>query len=280
MLEIAINRWAFPPEMTYAEVFRAAKDAGFEAVEATTTGGELTPETAEGEVRRIAGAAKEAGVGVCGYAAGEFWSYGFTVSDAAKRERGIEIARKLLRQAAWLGTDAVLCVPGWVSVPWNPSAEVVPSGAAYERAAAAVKGLAADAEQAGVFLAVENVWNGMLLSPVEFRDFVDAAGSGRVQAYFDTGNAVLMGFPEDWVRVLGGRIRRVHVKDFRRAVGTLSGFVPPLEGDVDWPAVMRALGEAGYTGPLTAERSPARHAPGAVLRQTAMAVRAIREMLP
>lgn len=278
MLEIAINRWAFPPEMPYPEVFRLAKQAGFEAVEVTTHGDELTPDSQEGVVREIARSAREAGVKICSYAAGEFWTYGFTVSDRAQRDRGIEIARKMLRQALWLGTDAILCVPGWVSVPWNPEAEVVPYQLACERASAALRELAPEAEELGVTVGVENVWNGMLVSPLELRELINGVASRRVQVYFDTGNAVAFGFPEDWIRTLGDRICRVHVKDFRRSVGTLQGFVPPLEGDVDWPVVVQALGEAGYSGPLTAERSPPKFCLTAVLEQTRIAIAAIREM--
>jgi L-ribulose-5-phosphate 3-epimerase len=278
MFEIAINRWAFPSTLSYPEVFRLAKQAGFEAVEITTTGDELTPDSPEGVVREIARAAQQAEIKICSYAGGEFWTNGFTVSDPVKRDRGIEIARKMLQQAVWVGTDAILCVPGWVSVPWIPDAEVVPYELACERAAAALKQLAPEAENLGVTIGVENVWNGMLLSPLEFREFIDSIASPRVQVYFDTGNAVAFGFPEDWIRTLGSRICRVHIKDFRRSVGTLQGFVPPLEGDVNWPVVVRALAEARYAGPLTAERSPARFCLPAVLEQTRIALEAIRQM--
>jgi hexulose-6-phosphate isomerase len=278
MLEIAINRWAFPPDMPYREVFRLAKETGFEAVEVTTTGGELTPDTPEKGVRAVAEAARDAGVSICGCASGEFWTHGVTVSDQRVREKGMDICRKLLQQAVWLGTDAILFIPGWVSVPWNPEAERVPYETARQRALAALKELAPDAERLDVTIGVENVWNGMLLSPIEFRDFLNEVGSLRVRAYFDTGNAIPFAPPEDWVRILGSRVCRVHIKDFRRAVGNLSGFVPPLEGDVNWPAVMRMMFRTGYSGPLTAERSPVPFAQTTILRQTAIALSAIRDM--
>jgi L-ribulose-5-phosphate 3-epimerase len=75
------------------------------------------------------------------------------------------------------------------------------------------------------------------------------------------GNAVLVGYPQQWIRTLGPRLQRVHLKDFRRAVGTLAGFVPLGDGDVDWPAVMTALRAVGYDGWLTSETDPVRHLP-------------------
>jgi hexulose-6-phosphate isomerase len=88
---------------------------------------------------------------------------------------------------------------------------------------------------------------------VEARDFVDAISSPWVGVYLDTGNVLKYGFPEDWIRILGKRITRVHLKDFKLQVATLEGFCPLGEGDVDWPAVTSALATAGYDGPLTYE---------------------------
>jgi L-ribulose-5-phosphate 3-epimerase len=97
------------------------------------------------------------------------------------------------------------------------------------------------------------VWNMLLLSPLELRDFLDKVGSPRVGSYFDVGNAVASGYPEQWIKILGSRIARVHFKDFKRDVATLDGFCDLLDGDTDYPAVMMALREVGYDGPVTAE---------------------------
>ena len=104
-------------------------------------------------------------------------------------------------------------------------------------------------------------------------DFVDEIGSDRVGVYFDVGNVILTGYPEQWIRILGTRIRRVHVKDFRRSVGTLSGFVDLLEGDVDWPRVVEAFNEIGYNSFLTAEMLPPYpHHPDALIYNTSKAL--------
>jgi hexulose-6-phosphate isomerase len=100
------------------------------------------------------------------------------------------------------------------------------------------------------------------------RSLVDEAASPRVGVLFDTGNIVQFGFPEQWIRILGSRIKEVHLKDFRRATGTISGFVSLLEGDVNWPEVMAALDEISYEGFLTAEVFPYAHHGEAVLAHT------------
>ena len=82
---------------------------------------------------------------------------------------------------------------------------------------------------------------------------MDEIGSDNVGVYFDVGNVILTGYPEQWIHILGQRIKRIHFKDFKRDVGNLSGFCDLLDGDVNFPAVMAALREIGYTGPVTSE---------------------------
>ena len=74
-----------------------------------------------------------------------------------------------------------------------------------------------------------------------------------VRVYFDVGNCFAFGYPDDWIRILGSRISRVHVKDFKRSVGTADGFCDLEEGEIDFPAVMSALREIAYDGWITAE---------------------------
>ena len=123
----------------------------------------------------------------------------------------------------------------------------------YDRALEAMKELKADAEAAGVVIALENVWNKFLLSPLEMRNFIDAVGSDYVKVYFDVGNTQFIGFPEHWIKILGSRIARIHMKDFKEAIGNLDGFCELLQGNVNFPAVMKALREVGYDSYLTTE---------------------------
>ena len=101
-------------------------------------------------------------------------------------------------------------------------------------------------------IALENVWNKFLLSPLEMARYVDEFRSPWVRAYFDVGNVVLFGFPQDWIRTLGRRIIKVHLKDFRFQK-MLAEFVPLREGAIEWPQVHQALGEIGYSGTATVE---------------------------
>jgi hexulose-6-phosphate isomerase len=126
----------------------------------------------------------------------------------------------------------------------------------WDRATEGVRSALGTAEECKVSIGIENVWNKFLLSPLEMRGFIDQFDSPWVGSYFDVGNVIAFGYPDQWIRILGSRIKAVHVKDFRRAVGTAEGFVDLCEGDVPWPAVMAALRDVGYAGPLTAELIP------------------------
>ncbi len=119
------------------------------------------------------------------------------------------------------------------------------------------------------------MWNKFLLSPLEMRDFIDKIGSDRVGVYFDIGNVLVTGYPEHWVKILGKRIARVHVKDFRTIVGNINGFVDLLSGDANFPAVMKELRAAGYDGYLTAEMNGFPCATDAVVVHTLDALRRI-----
>jgi sugar phosphate isomerase/epimerase len=124
----------------------------------------------------------------------------------------------------------------------------------WDRFTAELTEVVPDAERAKVFLNPENVWNKVLLSPLEMRSFVDQFHSEWVGAHFDVGNCMQYGYPEDWILTLGKRIRRIHFKDFKLAGrGEPARFVDLLEGDVNWKAVMAALVKVGYNGFISPE---------------------------
>ena len=241
------------------EAMREAKRLGFESIEpATGVSGRLTLENGEPRCRELRDAARGIGIELSSLATVLHWKQPFTHDDPEVRAQSIESTRRVLQQAAWLGVDAVLVIPGHVDVFFDPAAPVVGYDHAYERTLEALRSLRADAERLKVALCIENVWNRFLLSPLEFRDLIDRVESPWVGAYFDVGNCFLNGYPEQWIRILGKRIRRIHVKDFDRSVGTIDGFCPIFEGGIDWAGVMGALREIGYDGFVSGEMIPPR----------------------
>jgi L-ribulose-5-phosphate 3-epimerase len=190
----------------------------------------------------------------------------------------VERTERGLQAAQALGASAILQIPGFVQVMWDPRSPIVPYDVAYDRALAIYRALKGVAEKHRITICVENVWNRFLLSPLETRQFLDAVGSEYVKAYFDVGNVLVNGFPEQWLRILGSRVGRIHLKDFKTAIGNLQGFVMLLEGDVNWPEVMRAVREIGYEGYLTAEYGPYAHAPDTLLTHLSASIDAIITM--
>lgn len=269
----SISQWSFAKD-SLKDCMTLAKEAGFEAIElAIAEDGEITLDATEAQIAKIVGAAKGIGIEISSLATGLFWTYSLTSDDASQRAKAQQVVVKSLQVAQWLGVDAILVVPGAVGADFAPHLGVVPYDVVYDRALRALKELAPEAQRRKVSIAVENVWNKFLLSPLEMRDFIDKVGSDYVQAYFDVGNVLVSGYPQHWIRILGSRIKRVHFKDFRRNVGTLDGFVDLLEGNVDWPAVMDAFRQIGYDGYVTAEMLPPyAHHPDALIYATSLAM--------
>ena len=264
-MKISASYWMFEggleATLPVADAMAQAKALGFDAIELCIgSQGVLTHGTTQAQCEQIVAKARELGIEIAGVASGESWGSSPSDDDPAVRARIIDFTKKALQVTRWLGTDAYLFVPGAVDVFFLENSPVVPYDVCYERAKAAVLQLVPTAEKLGVTLAVENVWNKFLLSPLEMRDFIDSFQSDAVGSYFDVGNVLLTGYPDQWIRILGKRIARVHVKDFKTSVGTAEGFVDLLEGDVDFEAVKAALNEIGYNGYVTAEMLP--HQPG------------------
>ena len=255
----SISLRAFPQNVAIDRRLEVARAAGFEAVEVNLEPGEcVTLDSTNQELISFRAKVEAAGLVVSAVYSRLEWSFPITSQIKEKRARGRAIIEGLAKAAPALGTDVVLTLPGAVDNSlFAADAEIVGYDIAYAAAQevldAIARGVASDV---GVVLAVENTWNKFLLSPLEFARFVDELGSPWVAVYFDVGNALRTGVPQDWIRILGQRIKRVHLKDFRNSVGNLHGFVNLLEGDVDWPAVIMALEAVGYDSWLTAEVLP------------------------
>lgn len=188
------------------------------------------------------------------------WKQPLSDPDPAVRQAGLLGLEQALRDAKAYGASSVLLVPAVVN-------KTVSYGGAYTRSQAEIRKAIPLARELGVKIAIENVWNQFLLSPLEAARYVDEFESPSVGWHFDIGNVINYGFPEQWIRILGKRIVKLHVKEYSRAKrdkqGPYAGFaVPFLTGDNDWPAVMRALDDIGYSGWGIAEQPGADSAEG------------------
>ena len=251
-----ISIWSFPAG-TLSESFALAKDASFEGVEvALDEQGELSLASTEKDIAAIRRQADEAGIALYSVACGLYWDYWLNDEDVQKRRKAKDLVKKQLECAAGLGCESILVIPGCVNADFADPNKVCDYEVAYDRSLEALSELKATAEQYRVEIGLENVWNKFLLSPMELRDFIDKLGSDYVGSYLDIGNVLANGYPEQWVRILNKRIKKVHFKDYRKAAGGLHGFVDLLAGDVNYPAVMQALADVGYDGWVSAEMIP------------------------
>jgi L-ribulose-5-phosphate 3-epimerase len=246
----SINHWSFPKAMSLEEVFEHAQKAGYDAIELNLGAeGAIGPNLSStaAELRAIRRIAEFFGLQLRSVSCGLMWDNSLAAAQSEVRDRAYAIVAKQLETASELGADTILTVPGYCLDDTTSYDQI------EQRSREQLERLLPIAERYGVMIALENVWNKFLLSPTEMARYVDEIGSPRLGVYFDVGNVMPYGHPEQWIRILGTRIRKVHVKDFRRAVGNGSGFVPLLSGDVPWKAVMKALREIGYADTLTAE---------------------------
>ena len=275
----SINLWAlpYPDKMTLNECFQLCKDAGFDGVELNyALEGDLSPEASEQQIRRVGETARKIGLEISGLCSFLFWPYSLTHHDPERRRRGLELAGKMIRCAWLLKTPNLLVVPGAVYVPWLKDDPPVPPEICDRRAREAVRRLIPEAEKAGVYLNIENIFaNGFLHSPQEMIEFVDSFRSQHVRVHFDTGNIMQYHFPEHWIPLLGQRIQNVHLKEYSKKVNefNLNAFRPLLDGTIDWPAVIEAFDKIGYRGYLTFEYfNPFPHWPESLVYQTSDAL--------
>lgn len=250
---LALNAWTFPAETPPGEQLTLAANAGFAAIELTADpAGALRPDSPIEDFQSVAALARDRDIEIIGLASAEYWDVNFGHDDAAIRTRAHTLTRALLERTAALGGGSLLLVPAVIGKASEPVGRT-----RYEDALAwSLEGLSKisrDAEALGVTIVIENAWNRFLYSPVEFAELIDRVNSPRIAACFDVGNVLLYGYPEDWIATLGGRIARVHVKDFDVSKPGWTGFCPLGEGSVNWPGVISALERIGYAGPLTFE---------------------------
>ena len=196
----AVEFEMLPKSLSIGDRMRLARDSGFEQVECPTT-----PDSAQAaEIKR---GAEQAGLRIHSVMNMDHWKYPLSSADPSVVERTLKGARTSIENAHFWGADTVLIVPGVVDAS-NSYADV------YKRSRQSIDKLLPLAEQYKIIIGIEEVWNKFLLSPLEFAKYIDDFNSEWLRAYFDVGNVVLYGYPQDWIRTLGKRIVKLHIKDF------------------------------------------------------------------
>jgi len=227
-----------PDNLSLAERFTLARAVGFEVVQAPT-------EPDERKAEEIKKAADAANVRIDSVMNMDHWKYPLSSSDSAVVEKSLAGMRTSLHNAKLWGSDVVLLVPAVV----NPQTSYHD---AWTRSHREIRKLIPLAEELKVVIGIEEVWNRFLLSPLEMAAYIDEFHSPWIKAWFDVGNVLLYGYPQDWIRTLGKRIVKVHLKDFKRSENGYA-WVNLGDGDVDWAAVRQAFTEIGYAGSAVTE---------------------------
>lgn len=279
----ALNYWVFggfAGEKTPYEFISFAAEQKLDGVE-LTIGDALKIDITEDECRKIASFAKEKDIRLRTLATGFYWGCSLSSTDESERKAAIEFSLKYLQIAKWIGAESVLIVPGAARVAWDESRQVVSYKTTWENSVKSLRELIPAAEKLEVNIALENVWNRFLLSPMEWKYYLDQFDSEYLGIYFDVGNCCLYGRPQDYAEILGGKIKAVHLKNFKETDcgGGLHGFGDNLlEGEVDFTALFLALEKVGYKGPLTVEMIPFSRLPDLKLPDPELALRTTEDL--
>lgn len=240
-MEKGISDIMFTPEWKSETFFKEANRAGFSGVELNfcEEEGILTKATSLVDASKLAHMAANYQLGITSLSSDLFTHYAFTSSDVRLRKSGEEIGRRMIEFAVEMDVKVINILPGCIN-------KGISYEKGYDKAVESIKRLGDEAATAGVTIGIENTDNNFLPSPKEFISFIDEIDHSSIKAYFNTANALVTGYPKHFIDSLGDRIIGVHVKDYCKSTG---GFMPILEGDIDWPIVMDAL-QQSYNGYL------------------------------
>ncbi len=276
-MKSALNAWSCPGNQDFETVFRSLKAAGFDGVELNVDGDNnasahsLTFNTTQQQLREIRELSLKYDLPVASISTSLYGGDTLGADDEAGRSMGRRILETQLRFAEALGADGILAVPGGIGE--NRSIQ-----RAWDNVSETLLSMKDVIQSSPVKVGLENVWNGFFMSPMEMARLIDELGMSQVGAYFDVGNVEIFSWPEYWIEVLGSRIVKIHVKDFRKSGANAGSFVNLLEGSIRWDRVMQALRGAGYDGYLTAELSAMPNTPDYLYHITKRALDEIRAM--
>jgi len=256
-MKTSFSFFSFAQDDKPEELFPLVRQAGYEGAELVVSdSGYLNSSMSDDEIIGLRKLAEKNGLVIPTVGAWNLWEHNLVSDNAETRERARNIIRFQLKAARLLGADTLLVIPGWVGTEFSPQPEFIRYDIAYERAVEALKALSVDAVREGVKIGIENVWNRFLLSPIEVARLVDEVASPFIGVYFDVGNIVYIGYPDQWIEILGKRIFKIHLSDYRYNQAGLGAFVDLFAGDVDFKAVVKALKKIGYDDWLTMEMLP------------------------
>lgn len=262
MLLKGINAWSFPgafeDKVCPFDAIKLAKEHGYDALELCIgeAGTQLGLDVTEAKCKELVDDAANTGILLKTTASGLYWGRSLGDPDPKVRAQAADDLKHMLEVSSWLGCKAHLTIPAAVDVFFLPDRPVQNYDECIGHAMEGLASLVPHAEACGVAMAIENVWNKVLITIGEMKWVVETINSPYVGCLLDVGNVLPFGYPEQWIRSLDKRILAVHVKDFKRSVGTAEGFVDLLNGDVNFPEVVTALNEIGFDGALVAEMIP------------------------
>lgn len=275
----SITMRSFPENMSVMKRLALAKEYGFEGIEINLEPKtEITLESSVQDLSKLLTLVKGFDLKVSGVYSREQWHHPISSMESEVRVAGRKIISTMIDAAEILECDTVLVIPGVVDNRiFATEPEIIPYLDAYKNSTESIHILIDEVlSKTAVHIALENVWGKFLYSPMEFASFVDSFSNEKIGVYFDIGNSLRIGFPEDWISILGHRIRAVHAKDFKRSVDNIHGFCGILQGDVNWDQVNLKLHEIGYQRWITGEVIPAyKYSPEILIEETSRAISAV-----
>src|SRR5690625_2264924 len=237
ILKKSIGYGMIKEDMTITDKMKLAKDIGFDGLEFKSP--------VDSPLKEIVKAKEKSNIQLPSFINKDHWSKPLSSPDASVRQYTIDSISRSLEEAKVLGGDTVLVVPGVVN-------EKISYQQAYDNSLKSIRKLIPQVEKTGIKIGLENVWNNFILSPIEAKNFVDTIDHPLIGWYLDIGNILRYGWPEHWIEILKDRIFKLHVKGFSRKKmndeGLWDGFVDLLEGDINWPGVIKELKDIQYSG--------------------------------
>jgi len=240
-MRFGVTAWSYPENLPLERALKHAKSVGYQGFQVVVTKDDLNRFSGE-KWEKIKATASQIGIEIPSVSTGLFWQYNFITQP----EEALKIVDAECHAACIVGAKLVLVVPG-------TGVSELTYEDHYTRAVKALKEAGKIGRKYGVLIGLENVWNCIFAGPLEFRRLIDQIDDDWVGAYFDVGNTLPHSLPEHWIRILNDKIIEVHVKDYAMWKGA---FGIPLNGDVNWPAVRKAMEDIDYDGYILPEVPP------------------------